>query len=134
MHAEKRSPVDGVVKIFPAGRELSALGEDKCLNDDKSPRKCEENGGNGKNTEETTAQIKWIRPDLPSRCTWRPGAPMSESPHSQPPRTGPPIILPSILGHIGYTPLVHLNKIPKEFGLKCEMREYNLTSHKETVI
>ncbi len=27
-------------------------------------------------------QRNWIRPDLPSRCTWRLGAPSSESPHS----------------------------------------------------
>ncbi|KAM4562055.1 cystathionine beta-synthase b [Fundulus diaphanus] len=120
MHAEKKSLVDRVFETFPAGHKSSALRED--LNDeDKSHRMCGENGGNGTNAEEKAAQKKWIRPDLPSRCTWRPGAPMSESPHSQPPRITPPSILPNILGHIGYTPLVRLNKIPKEFGLKCEI-------------
>lgn len=34
-----------------------------------------------------------------------------------------PEILPDILGKIGDTPLVRLNKIPKEFGLKCEICE-----------
>ncbi|TKS66995.1 Cystathionine beta-synthase [Collichthys lucidus] len=63
----------------------------------------------------------WIRPDLPSRCTWRLGAPVTESPHGHPARTKPPSILPNILGKIGHTPLVRLNKIPKEFGLKCDV-------------
>lgn len=36
-------------------------------------------------------------------------------------------ILPNILGQIGHTPLVRLNKIPKEFGLKCDVREYSRT-------
>uniref|UniRef100_A0A4W6FFP3 Cystathionine beta-synthase n=1 Tax=Lates calcarifer TaxID=8187 RepID=A0A4W6FFP3_LATCA len=68
------------------------------------------------NREVTADQRKWIRPDLPSRCTWRLGAPLSESPHSHPER-----ILPNILWKIGHTPLVRLNKIPKEFGLKCDI-------------
>ncbi|KAM4731891.1 cystathionine beta-synthase b [Anableps anableps] len=122
MHAEKNSPVDGVVEIFPAGSKSSALrGDDFLKDEDKSLRKCGENGANGTNAEDTAAQIKWTRPDLPSKCTWRPVIPMSESPHSQPPRIKPQNILPNILGHIGYTPLVRLNKIPKEFGLKCEI-------------
>ncbi|KAI3355824.1 hypothetical protein L3Q82_004385 [Scortum barcoo] len=32
-----------------------------------------------------------------------------------------PSILPNILGKIGHTPLVRLNKIPKEYGLKCDV-------------
>ncbi|KAM7380396.1 hypothetical protein PAMP_003698 [Pampus punctatissimus] len=63
----------------------------------------------------------WICPELPSRCTWRLGAPTSESPHSHPAHINVPRILPNILGKIGNTPLVRLNKIPKEFGLKCEI-------------
>ncbi|CAG05841.1 unnamed protein product, partial [Tetraodon nigroviridis] len=63
----------------------------------------------------------WVRPDLPSRCTWRLGATAAGSPHSHPPRTKPPSILPNILGTIGHTPLVRLNKIPKEFGIKCDI-------------
>lgn len=41
------------------------------------------------------------------------------SPH----RTAAPTILPNILHRIGDTPLVRINKIPKVFGLKCEIRE-----------
>uniref|UniRef100_A0A3Q4MER3 Cystathionine beta-synthase n=1 Tax=Neolamprologus brichardi TaxID=32507 RepID=A0A3Q4MER3_NEOBR len=66
------------------------------------------------NTDETPDETKWIRPDLPRRCTWKLGAPMSES-------TKPSGILSSILEKIGHTPLVRLNKIPKEFGLKCDI-------------
>uniref|UniRef100_A0A8C9ZW68 Cystathionine beta-synthase n=1 Tax=Sander lucioperca TaxID=283035 RepID=A0A8C9ZW68_SANLU len=73
------------------------------------------------NGEATADQWNWIRPDLPSRCTWRLGASISESPHSHPERIKPPSILPNILGKIGHTPLVRLNKIPKEFGLKCDI-------------
>lgn len=40
-----------------------------------------------------------------------------------PPRTIAPTILPNILHRIGDTPLVRINKIPKVFGLKCEIRE-----------
>uniref|UniRef100_A0A4W6FG39 Cystathionine beta-synthase n=2 Tax=Percomorphaceae TaxID=1489872 RepID=A0A4W6FG39_LATCA len=35
--------------------------------------------------------------------------------------TKAPSILPNILWKIGHTPLVRLNKIPKEFGLKCDI-------------
>uniref|UniRef100_A0A3Q1CN39 Cystathionine beta-synthase n=1 Tax=Amphiprion ocellaris TaxID=80972 RepID=A0A3Q1CN39_AMPOC len=71
-----------------------------------------------KDREGTADQRGWIRPDLPSRCTWRLGAAVSESPHKI---ECPPSILPNILGNIGHTPLVRLNRIPKEFGLKCDM-------------
>ncbi|XP_059895163.1 cystathionine beta-synthase b [Gadus macrocephalus] len=63
----------------------------------------------------------WIRPDLPSRCTWELGKPPSESPHSSRTRPQAPKILPDILSWIGGTPLVRLNKIPKACGLKCEV-------------
>ncbi|XP_053733613.1 cystathionine beta-synthase b isoform X1 [Synchiropus splendidus] len=64
---------------------------------------------------------KWTRPDLPSKCTWRLGAPESESPHSKAEPLPTPNILPNILWKVGNTPMVRLNRIPKEFGLKCEM-------------
>ncbi|XP_036065694.1 cystathionine beta-synthase isoform X2 [Oryzias melastigma] len=80
-----------------------------------------ENGTRDQRNPDGASGLKWIRPDLPSRCTWRPGAPASESPHSHPERTKPTSILPSVLDHIGHTPLIRLNKIPKEFGLKCEV-------------
>ncbi|XP_061081853.1 cystathionine beta-synthase-like [Conger conger] len=63
----------------------------------------------------------WIRPDLPSRCTWRPGLSPSESPHSCPEREKSPKILPDILRSIGDTPMVRMNKISKTYGLKCEL-------------
>uniref|UniRef100_A0A673YBX6 Cystathionine beta-synthase n=1 Tax=Salmo trutta TaxID=8032 RepID=A0A673YBX6_SALTR len=59
---------------------------------------------------------QWIRPDLPSRCTWKLGVSSAESPHSHSAK-----ILPNILRKIGDTPLVRMNKIPKAFGLKCEL-------------
>lgn len=52
---------------------LSADGEDKDESFTESQLE---------NTDETPDETKWIRPDLPSRCTWMLGAPMSESPHS----------------------------------------------------
>ncbi|XP_035390831.1 cystathionine beta-synthase-like protein isoform X2 [Electrophorus electricus] len=66
-------------------------------------------------------QRKWIRPDLPSKCTWSLGVPPAESPHWHPPRPSIPSILPNILGQIGHTPMVRINKITKIFGLKCEL-------------
>lgn len=63
---------------------------------------------------------QWMRPDLRSRCSWSlcPGGP---SPH--PHRSGSPApnILTDILGQIGNTPLVRLNKIPQAHGLQCEL-------------
>lgn len=41
--------------------------------------------------------------------------------------------LDNILGHIGNTPLVKLNNIPKSFGLKCDVCEY-LTSADSPVL
>uniref|UniRef100_A0A673J8V0 Cystathionine beta-synthase n=1 Tax=Sinocyclocheilus rhinocerous TaxID=307959 RepID=A0A673J8V0_9TELE len=73
-------------------------------------------------THETGAtDPKWIRPDLPSRCTWKPGMSLDNSPHKHFPRTKAEKILPNILDRIGDTPLVRINKISKSFGLKCEL-------------
>uniref|UniRef100_A0A673Y737 Cystathionine beta-synthase n=1 Tax=Salmo trutta TaxID=8032 RepID=A0A673Y737_SALTR len=78
------------------------------------------NGEEGENDLENTAtgteERQWIRPDLPSRCTWKLGVSSAESPHSHSAK-----ILPNILRKIGDTPLVRMNKIPKAFGLKCEL-------------
>lgn len=38
------------------------------------------------NTKNTSPERKWIRPDLPSRCTWSLGASTADSPHTQVPR------------------------------------------------
>lgn len=64
---------------------------------------------------------KWIRPDLPSKCTWELGGAPSASPHRHVPPVPPPSILPTILQKIGHTPLVRINKIGKRHGLKCEL-------------
>ncbi|XP_023667227.1 cystathionine beta-synthase-like protein isoform X2 [Paramormyrops kingsleyae] len=73
------------------------------------------------NREDNATERKWIRPDLPSKCTWRLGSLASESPHFFPERVKAPTILPNILWKIGDTPLVRINKISKAFGLKCEL-------------
>ncbi|KAG8507179.1 LOW QUALITY PROTEIN: Cystathionine beta-synthase, partial [Galemys pyrenaicus] len=65
----------------------------------------------------------WIRPDTPSRCSWKLGRPASDSPHHHTSLTSPPKVLPDILKKIGNTPMVRVNKIGKDFGLKCELRE-----------
>ncbi|XP_017394051.1 cystathionine beta-synthase isoform X1 [Cebus imitator] len=63
----------------------------------------------------------WIRPDAPSRCTWKLGRPASESPHHHTALAKAPKILPDILKKIGDTPMVRINKIGQKFGLKCEL-------------
>ncbi|KAI5741521.1 hypothetical protein M8J76_014488 [Diaphorina citri] len=60
-------------------------------------------------------------PDLPSKCTWTPGARLEDSPHTSYPLKPRPKILPNILHAIGNTPLVRLNTIPVQEGLKCEL-------------
>ncbi|XP_022051524.1 cystathionine beta-synthase b [Acanthochromis polyacanthus] len=100
---EKSSSADGDAVTVTSDHRLSGSGSE--LED----------------TEGASDQRDWIRPDLPSRCTWRLGAAVSESPHSHPAHIKPPSILPNILGKIGHTPLVRLNRIPKEFELKCDV-------------
>ncbi|KAI2668470.1 Cystathionine beta-synthase [Labeo rohita] len=73
------------------------------------------------NRETGATDQKWIRPDLPSRCTWKPGMSLESSPHKHFPRTKTEKILPNILDRIGDTPLVRINKISRTFGLKCEL-------------
>ncbi|XP_062861797.1 cystathionine beta-synthase-like [Trichomycterus rosablanca] len=70
---------------------------------------------------EDATERKWIRPDLPSRCTWKLGMSKLDSQHFHAERTTEPKILPDILKKIGDTPMVRINKIPKMFGLKCEI-------------
>ncbi|TKS66526.1 Cystathionine beta-synthase [Collichthys lucidus] len=91
---------------------------------DKLPPMEDADEGDGSiqiNRKSTSPDRKWIRPDLPSRCKWSLEASKSDSPHSQIPRAAAPTILPNILHRIGDTPLVRINKIPKVFGLKCEI-------------
>ncbi|NXA91350.1 CBS synthase, partial [Melanocharis versteri] len=68
-------------------------------------------------------EMQWIRPDTPSKCTWKLGKPLSASPHHHATLPEPLKILPSILDKVGDTPLVRINKIGKHFGLKCELCE-----------
>ncbi|XP_043191337.1 cystathionine beta-synthase-like isoform X1 [Amphibalanus amphitrite] len=63
----------------------------------------------------------FVRPDLPSKCKWKPGAPVSDSPHSKCPVRDEVKIMPNILHQIGRTPMVRLNKIPQSLGIKCEV-------------
>ncbi|NWW44802.1 CBS synthase, partial [Pedionomus torquatus] len=67
---------------------------------------------------------EWIRPDTPSKCTWKLGKPPSASPHRHTTLPEPLKILPSILDKVGNTPLVRINKLGKQYGLKCELCEY----------
>lgn len=55
------------------------------------------------------------RPDETSGCKW------NINPHTSRPFGERPKILPNILEVIGHTPLIHLNKIPKAEGIKCDM-------------
>uniref|UniRef100_A0A7N8XRM3 Cystathionine beta-synthase n=1 Tax=Mastacembelus armatus TaxID=205130 RepID=A0A7N8XRM3_9TELE len=115
--------VAGEAESGTSGHMLCEHGEVDCLKvqDQSCPDSGEKSESELEKQEVTADQMNWIRPDVPSRCTWRLGAPISESPHSHPEHTKPPTILPNILWKFGHTPLVRLNKIPKEFGLKCEV-------------
>lgn len=61
----------------------------------------------------------FVSPDAPSKCTWSKGT-TEKSPHSFVKKQKVDIY-PDILTHIGNTPLVRLNKIPAEYGIKCEI-------------
>ncbi|XP_041114691.1 cystathionine beta-synthase-like protein [Polyodon spathula] len=77
---------------------------------------------NGEETKgEDPWERKWIRPDAKSKCTWKLGAPIVESPHFHSELTKTPSIMRNILEKVGDTPLVKINKIGKHFELKCEM-------------
>ncbi|XP_057192693.1 cystathionine beta-synthase b isoform X1 [Triplophysa rosa] len=127
-------------KVLPNGddeNEESVVNNEAILNSKagqklgmkESPHLTETNGHHAKsmttdhmeNGSGITIERNWIRPDLPSRCTWTLGDPTTESPHNHFQTTKPPSILPNILGRIGDTPMVRMNKIPKAFGLKCEL-------------
>nr|XP_046220603.1 cystathionine beta-synthase-like [Oncorhynchus gorbuscha] len=111
------------------GHKLSMNGSAQ-VNEDSAGHKAQNgsvhvNGHEGENGLEKAAagveERQWIRPDLPSKCTWKLGGSSVESPHCHSELTEAPSILPNILGKIGDTPLVRMNKIPKAFGLKCEL-------------
>ncbi|NWH39910.1 CBS synthase, partial [Chloropsis hardwickii] len=75
---------------------------------------------------------QWIRPDTPSKCTWKLGKPLSASPHHHATLSEHPKILPNILTKVGNTPMVRINKIGKHFGLKCELCELLQAENKLT--
>ncbi|XP_077072778.1 cystathionine beta-synthase b [Siphateles boraxobius] len=103
-----------------AGHKLNVNGTAH-VNETNSHHVKSINGEQMEDESEVTMERKWIRPDLPSRCTWKLGDPNTESPHNHFQRTETPSILPNILSKIGETPLVRMNKIPNAFGLKCEL-------------
>ncbi|KAM6447058.1 cystathionine beta-synthase-like isoform 1-T2 [Liasis olivaceus] len=86
----------------------------------KTIRVCPFLNGDVENPEAKNSNI-WIRPNLPSRCTWKPGKSISESPHHYVSQRKEPKVLANILEKIGHTPLVRVNKISKAYGLKCEL-------------
>jgi len=69
----------------------------------------------------------FVRPDLTSRCTWRPNEGkqdlklMTQGPHSLDKPKENIDIMPNVLYNIGNTPMVRINKISKTAGLKCEL-------------
>nr|XP_006137941.1 cystathionine beta-synthase-like [Pelodiscus sinensis] len=79
-----------------------------------------QNGTDAENHESKPSNT-WLPPNLPSRCTWKPRKPISDSPHSHVPLPEETNILPNILKKVGRTPLVRINKIGKAYGLKCEL-------------
>ncbi|KAL5271025.1 hypothetical protein ACHWQZ_G001620 [Mnemiopsis leidyi] len=73
----------------------------------------------------TVSVSEWklaIRPDKSSECSWALGSSES-SPHAhskwQPPKKYG--VIDNILDHIGNTPMVRLDRIKKEKGLKCDI-------------
>nr|CAB3228075.1 cystathionine beta-synthase-like [Phallusia mammillata] len=64
---------------------------------------------------------KWIRPDLPPKCTWDASL-STKSPHYHYRPDGNRMrVMSSVLEAIGNTPLVRLSRIEKEYGLKCQL-------------
>eukprot|EP01100_Stratorugosa_tubuloviscum_P004816 TRINITY_DN2216_c0_g1_i1.p1 TRINITY_DN2216_c0_g1~~TRINITY_DN2216_c0_g1_i1.p1 ORF type:complete len:521 (-),score=283.68 TRINITY_DN2216_c0_g1_i1:54-1616(-) len=61
-----------------------------------------------------------FRKDGPVKCTWEIGTQQS-SPHQHEMLKQQSPILDSILEYIGNTPMIRLNRIPKQEGLECEI-------------
>ncbi|XP_015905542.1 cystathionine beta-synthase [Parasteatoda tepidariorum] len=71
----------------------------------------------------SSSSIEFLPPDLPSKCTWHLDV-SEKSVHNHTSRTfkpESPKILPNVLHAIGNTPMIKLNHIPQEYGLKCEL-------------
>ncbi|XP_053482138.1 cystathionine beta-synthase-like protein isoform X1 [Ictalurus furcatus] len=111
---------------LPASESLSPHPIDKMslLYEDGTPKGKDQVRNSMEEEEEKNERVverTWIRPDLPSKCTWKLGDLNTVSPHIHAEWTKTPSIMPNILRHIGDTPLVRINKIPKMFGVKCEI-------------
>jgi len=66
----------------------------------------------------------WIRPDLPSKCTWKLDGShdASKNPHTTVRHRRDPLkALPNVLHMIGQTPMVKLDKIKEAYGLECDL-------------
>ncbi|KAF4086562.1 hypothetical protein AMELA_G00084940 [Ameiurus melas] len=114
----------------PASESLSPHPIDKMslLYEDGTPKDKDQVWNSVEEEEEKNERVMertWVRPDLPSKCTWKLGDLKTDSPHIHAEQPTSPSILPNILRHIGETPLVRINKIPKMFGVKCEICEYD---------
>ncbi|PAA83102.1 hypothetical protein BOX15_Mlig021308g1 [Macrostomum lignano] len=66
-------------------------------------------------------ELNWQLPNHQSQCKFKIDLPISESPHNHVKLTPEPKILSNILQHIGNTPLVRLNSIPKAENISCEI-------------
>lgn len=67
----------------------------------------------------SSSPVDFVSPDTPSKCKWAINT-TEKSPHSEIHKVKP-AIYSTILDHVGNTPLVRLNKIPAEYGIKCEI-------------
>jgi len=63
----------------------------------------------------------WKHPGLPSKCTFSLESSLEDSPHRHRKLCPTPKIMTNILENIGNTPLVRVNNIGKNDGVKCEM-------------
>ena len=84
--SSSESHVDGDAMTVTCGNKLPVNREQDFLegHDELPCEKGENSESELENREVTADERNWIRPDLPSRCTWRLGTPISESPHSHP--------------------------------------------------
>ncbi|XP_038153063.1 cystathionine beta-synthase-like protein [Cyprinodon tularosa] len=124
------SPKEASVKVCPHSTKLHAhtnggggkLRDGSCPVNGSTPEDLDDSSRTIQiKTKNPAVDRKWIRPDLPSRCTWSLEASKSDSPHAHVSKAASPTILPNILHRIGDTPMVRLNKIPKAFGIKGEI-------------
>jgi len=82
---------------------------------------------NQKSQEGHGCPMGFVRPDLTSRCTWRPNETKPDlkkglqGVHTIDKPKDRMKIMPDVLYNIGNTPLVRINKISKTAGLKCEL-------------